>query len=121
MRQRDETYSSIGMAGRHNQRVTLGRFVDKLTTKGWRDVGLVVLSCPSVLSPFGTPILWPLVRRPRRWPFAVTYGLWWAHHQCGRRPGRSRRIASHVAWAVLQAVLATLRPFNRLVLPAQRL
>ena len=53
MRQRDQTYSSTGMAKRDEQRATLGRLADKLTSKGWRDIGITVLECPALLSPFG--------------------------------------------------------------------
>ena len=61
MRQRPQTYSSEGMAQRTEQRATLGRLADKLTTKGWRDIGIAVLRCPSLLSPFGGLMLDALV------------------------------------------------------------
>ncbi|MEA2970007.1 MAG: hypothetical protein QOE78_3268, partial [Alphaproteobacteria bacterium] len=67
MRQRPQTYSSEGMANRNEQRAILGRLADKLTTKGWRDLGITVLRCPSLLSPFGALMLEALLRRPRRW------------------------------------------------------
>ena len=53
MRQRAQTYSSEGMAKRNEQRATLGRLADKLTTKGWRDLGI----CGSALS-FPALALW---------------------------------------------------------------
>ena len=46
-----------------------------------------------------------LLRRPRRWPFAATYGLWWANHECGRRTGLPARVASRCARMALRAVL----------------
>lgn len=81
MRQREETYSSTGMSNPVEQRITLGKLGDKLTTKGWRDIGLAVLRCPSLLSPFGDAMLSALLRRPRRWPFAITYGKWLANQR----------------------------------------
>jgi glycosyltransferase domain-containing protein len=120
MRQRDQTYSSAGMAKRVEQRATLGRLADKLTTKGWRDIGIAALRCPSLLSPFGGLMLEALLLKPRRWPFAVTYGLWWANHQWGQRSGVAARIGSRSARMGLQAVLAMLREAGRFVHWARR-
>ena len=120
MRQRAQTYSSEGMANRNEQRAILGRLADKLTTKGWRDLGITVLRCPSLLSPFGGLMLEALLRRPRRWPFAVTYGLWWANHECGRRTGMPARIASRCARMALRAVLSTITKSGRFVRWARR-
>jgi glycosyltransferase domain-containing protein len=83
LRQRADTYSSAGMSNRREQRATLGRLAEKLTAQGWRDVGLAVLRCPSLLSPFGLLMLEVLVSKPRCWPFAVSYG-WWSVRQRGR-------------------------------------
>ena len=120
MRQRPQTYSSEGMANRNEQRAILGRLADKLTTKGWRDLGITVLRCPSLLSPFGGLMLEALLRRPRRWPFAATYGLWWANHECGRRTGMPARIASRCARMALRAVLSTITTSGRFVRWARR-
>ena len=109
MRQREQTYSSAGMAKRNEQRATLGRLADKLTSKGCRDIGIAVLRCPSLLSPFGALMLQALCLKPRRWPFAVTYGLWWANHQWGQRTGIAARIGSGFARMALQAVSMMLR------------
>jgi glycosyltransferase domain-containing protein len=76
MRERAQTYSSSGMSQRTDQRATLARLADKLITLGWRDIGLAVFRCPSLLSPFGPLMLEVLLVRPRRWPFAATYGRW---------------------------------------------
>jgi glycosyltransferase domain-containing protein len=81
MRQREETYSSTGMSNPVSQRITLGMLGDKLTAKGWRDIGLFYLRCPALLSPFGGAMLSALVRKPRRWPFAITYGRWLANQR----------------------------------------
>jgi hypothetical protein len=115
MRQRDQTYSSAGMANRDEQRATLGRLADKLTSKGWRDIGMAVLRCPALLSPFGGPMLEALLLKPRRWPFAVTYGLWWASHQWSQRTGVVALIGSRCARLALRAVLMTLTGIGRLV------
>ena len=115
MRQRPQTYSSEGMGKRNEQRATLGRLADKLTTKGWRDVGIAALLCPSLLSPFGSLMLEALLRKPRRWPFAVTYGLWWARHQWAQQPGLAARIGSRCAGMALQGVLVVLRGAGRFV------
>jgi hypothetical protein len=115
MRQRPQTYSSEGMGKRNEQRATLGRLADKLTTKGWRDVGIAVLLCPSLLSPFGSLMMEALLRKPRRWPFAVTYGLWWAKHQWAQQPGLAARIGSRCAGMALQGVLIVLRGAGRFV------
>jgi glycosyltransferase domain-containing protein len=120
MRQRPQTYSSEGMANRNEQRAILGRLADKLTTKGWRDLGITVLRCPSLLSPFGALMLEALLRRPRRWPFAATYGLWWANHECGRRAGMPARIASRCARMALRAVLSMITKSGRFVRWARR-
>jgi hypothetical protein len=120
MRQRDQTYSSAGMAKRNEQRATLGRLADKLTAKGWRDIGIAVLCCPSLLSPFGGLMLEALLLKPRRWPFALTYGLWWASHQWGRRPGFVARIGSGCARVSLQTVLILMRRFGQFVYWARR-
>jgi glycosyltransferase domain-containing protein len=120
MRQRSQTYSSAGMAKRNEQRATLGRLADKLTSKGWRDVGIAVLRCPSLLSPFGGQMLQALCLKPRRWPFAVTYGLWWANHQCGQRTGIAARTGSRIARMALQAVLIMLRTAGRFLGRARR-
>ena len=69
MRQRPQTYSSEGMANRNEQRAILGRLADKLTTKGWRDLGITVLRCPSLLSPFGGLMLEALVAPPTAMAF----------------------------------------------------
>jgi glycosyltransferase domain-containing protein len=113
MRQRDQTYSSAGMADRNLQSATLGRMADKLTTKGWRDLGVAYLRCPSLFSPFGGQMLEVLLFKPRRWPFAVTYGLWWANYQCGLRAGRAARIGTRVAGTALQVVLIMLGVASR--------
>lgn len=115
MRQRDQTYSSAGMAKRHEQRATLGRMADKLTDKGWRDVGMAVLACPSVLSPFGTVMLEALFLKPRRWPFALTYGLWWANHQWSQRTGLAARTTSSLARQALRLVIIMMRLVRRLL------
>lgn len=120
MRQRPQTYSSEGMAQRTEQRATLGRLADKLTTKGWRDIGIAVLRCPSLLSPFGGLMLDALLRKPRRWPFAVTYGLWWANHEWGQRTGVIARLGSRCARMTLRAVLATLTRSSRWIRGAWR-
>jgi hypothetical protein len=109
MRQRKETYSSAGMAKRNEQRVILGRLADKLTAKGWRDVGISALRCPSLLSPFGSQMCEALLLKPRRWPFAVTYGLWWADHQWSQRAGVAPRVGGRLARTTLRCVLAALR------------
>ena len=115
MRQRDQTYSSAGMAKRNEQRVTLGRFADKLTSRGWRDVGIAALRCPSLLSPFGSLMCEALLLKPRRWPFAVTYGLWWADHQLSRRTGVAARVGGRLARTALRCVLGALRRSARLL------
>jgi glycosyltransferase domain-containing protein len=120
MRQREQTYSSAGMAKRNEQRATLGRFADKLTTKGWRDIGIAVLRCPSLLSPFGSLMLEALLRKPQRLPFALTYGLWWANHQWGQRPGHAARIGSRSARMALKAVLMALGQTGRIIRRARR-
>ena len=103
------------MANRHEQRATLGRLADKLTSKGWRDIGIAILRCPALLSPFGGPMLEALLRKPRRWPFAVTYGLWWANHQWGSRGGIAARVGRRCTQMALQAVLITLEGAGRFV------
>lgn len=113
MRQRDQTYSSTGMAKRNEQRATLGRLADKLTRKGWRDIGIAALRCPSLLSPFGSRMLEALLLKPPRWPFAVTYGLWWASHQFGQRSGVAALIASRCARLSLQATLVGMQQAAR--------
>jgi hypothetical protein len=120
MRQRDQTYSSAGMANRHEQRVTLGLLADKLTTKGWRDIGLAVLCCPSLLSPFGGLMLEALFRRPRRWPFAVTYGLWWANHQWGQRSGLIAVLGTRLARISLKTTLVMVRGATSILLRTTR-
>jgi glycosyltransferase domain-containing protein len=115
MRQRQQTYSSAGMAKRNEQRAVLGRFADKLTTKGWRDLGIAVLRCPSLLSPFGSLMFETLLLKPRRWPFAVTYGLWWANHQWSQRPGVAARIGGRFARAGLRCVSVGLRRAGRML------
>jgi glycosyltransferase domain-containing protein len=115
MRQRDETYSSTGMANRLEQRATLGRLADKLTSKGWRDIGIAVLRCPALLSPFGGQMLEALLLKPRRWPFAVTYGLWWAHQRWGLGSGIVARIGRRCTRMTLQAVLTTIEGAGRFV------
>jgi hypothetical protein len=109
MRQRSQTYSSTGMAKRAEQRATLGRLADKLTAKGWRDIGIAAMRCPSLLSPFGGLMLEPLLLKPRRWPFAITYGLWWTHHELGKRPGILARTGSRLARTALGGVLSAAR------------
>jgi glycosyltransferase domain-containing protein len=120
MRQRNQTYSSAGMAKRDEQRATLGRLADKLTSKGWRDIGLAVLLCPSLLSPFGGLMVQALCLKPRRWPFAVTYGLWWANYRLSQRPGIAARAGSRFTQMALQTVLITLRKAERLLRWARR-
>jgi glycosyltransferase domain-containing protein len=120
MRQRPQTYSSEGIAKRDEQRATLGHLADKLTTKDWWDIGIAVLRCPSVLSPFGSLMLQALVLKPRRWPFAVTYGLWWANHQWSQRPNVTARAASHAARASLQATQMMLKGARRFIHWASR-
>jgi glycosyltransferase domain-containing protein len=115
MRQRNQTYSSAGMAKRNEQRVTLGRFADKLTTKGWRDIGIAALRCPSLLSPFGSLMCEALLLKPRRWPFAVTYGLWWANHQWSQRTGVAARVGGRLARTALRCVLVALRQTARVL------
>jgi glycosyltransferase domain-containing protein len=120
MRQRDETYSSRGMANYDEQRVTLGFLADRLTTKGWRDVGIAVLCCPSVLSPFGGLMLRVLLRKPRRWPFVVTYGLWWANHQWGQRSETAAVMGARLAHMALRGILPVLKGAIGFVLSARR-
>jgi len=120
MRQRDVTYSSAGMAKLSEQRATLGRLADKLTAKGWRDIGIAVLRCPSFLSPFGGLMLQALLLKPWRWPFALTYGLWWANHQWAQQPDAIHRMGSRVARTALQAVLIILSKAGRVVRGVRR-
>jgi glycosyltransferase domain-containing protein len=120
MRQRDQTYSSVGMAQRDKQRATLGRLADKLTTKGWRDIGIAMLLHPSLLSPFGGVMLEALLLKPRRWPFAVTYGLWWANHRCIQKTGIAARIGGRLARTSLHAALIVLTPVARFVTRPRR-
>lgn len=86
MRQREQTYSSSGMNNPAEQLATLGKLANKLTTKGWRDIGLVALHQPSLLSPFGRAMLRALIRKPQRWPFAATYGRWLIEQSGAYRP-----------------------------------
>jgi hypothetical protein len=102
MRQRDQTYSSTGMAKHEEQIATLGRMADKLTKKGWRDIGLTMLECPALLSPFGGAMLEALRLRPRHWPLAVSYGLWWTNHQLSQRPGRAAWFGRRASRALLR-------------------
>lgn len=104
MRQREQTYSSTGMAKREEQLATLGRMADKLTRKGWRDIGLTMMECPALLSPFGSPMLEALRLRPRRWPLAVSYGLWWTNYQLSQRTSRAARFGSHVSRTFVRVV-----------------
>jgi glycosyltransferase domain-containing protein len=120
MRQRDATYSSAGMAETSEQRATLGRLADKLTMKGWHDIGIAVLRCPSLLSPFGGMMLQALLLKPRRWPFALTYGLWWANHQWAQQPDAIHRLGSRLARTALHAVFIILRKAGRFVRRARR-
>jgi hypothetical protein len=113
MRQRDQTYSSTGMGKRSEQRATLGRLADKLTTKGWRDIGIAVLRCPSLLSPFGGLMLEALLLKPRRWPFALPYGLWWVNHLWGRYRDIPRRIGSRLARIALRWLTIVMRRVRR--------
>jgi glycosyltransferase domain-containing protein len=115
MRQRDQTYSSVGMSKRDQQRATLGRLADKLTTKGWRDIGIAMMLCPSLLSPFGDVMLEAVLLKPRRWPFAVTYGLWWANHRCVQKTGIAARVGGRLARMSLHGVLVMLRPAARFI------
>jgi glycosyltransferase domain-containing protein len=115
MRQRSHTYPSAGMAQRAEQRATLGRLADKLTAKRWRDIGIAAMRCPSLLSPFGDLMLEALLLKPRRWPFAVTYGLWWANHQLSRKTGIAARIAGRVTRIALAAVLIVFTKTGRAV------
>jgi hypothetical protein len=109
MRQRQQTYSSAGMAKRNEQRATLGRLADKLTSKGWRDIGFAVLLCPSLLSPFGSPMLQALCLKPRRWPFALIYGLWWGNYRLSQRADIAARAGSRLARVALRAVSITVK------------
>jgi glycosyltransferase domain-containing protein len=77
MRQHETTYSSAGMSNPGDQRQVLSFIADKLTTKGWRDIGVAVFQCPSLLSPMGVLMLKVLLLTPRHWPHAVSCGLWW--------------------------------------------
>jgi Glycosyl transferase family 2 len=115
MRQREQTYSSVGMSNRREQLQVLGRLADKLTTKGWRDIGIAALRYPSLLSPFGRQMLDALLLKPWRWPFAVTFGLWWANHQWGQQTGAAARIGSRFAGGALQAVSVVLTGAGRCV------
>jgi glycosyltransferase domain-containing protein len=115
MRQRSQTYSSVGMAKLNEQRVILGRLADKLTTKGWRDIGISALRCPSLLSPFGSLMCEALLLKPRRWPFALTYGLWWADHQWSQRTGVAARVGGRLARTTLRCVLVALRRTGRVL------
>ncbi|HEY7664512.1 MAG TPA: TIGR00180 family glycosyltransferase [Xanthobacteraceae bacterium] len=116
MRQRHQTYSSEGMAKHKEQRAILGRFADKLTTKRWRDIGIAALRCPSLLSPFGGLMLQALLLKPRRWPFAVVYGLWWANYRWSQRDGIAERVGSRIARVALTAITAVLRRIRRALL-----
>ncbi len=88
--------------------------------KGWHDIGIAVLRCPSLLSPFGGMMLQALLLKPRRWPFALTYGLWWANHQWAQQPGAVHRIGSRLARTALHAVLIMLSKGGRYVRRARR-
>jgi glycosyltransferase domain-containing protein len=116
MRQREQTYSSGGMARRSEQRATLGRLADKLTTKGWRDIGIAVLRCPSLLSPFGGLMLEALLLKPRRWLFALTYGLWWLNHVWSQQADIAHRVGSRLARLALQWLTFVMRRVRRLLL-----
>jgi glycosyltransferase domain-containing protein len=126
MRVREQTYSSSGMSNRSQQLATLGRMADKLTHKGIRDIGLAYLRCPALLSPFGALAINACWRSPRRWPFAVTYGLWWANYRYQHFPPKgvlSRRLSAIAlraantvvrrSMAVARAVLNALRRVRR--------
>jgi glycosyltransferase involved in cell wall biosynthesis len=126
MRVREQTYSSSGMSNRSEQLATLGRMADKLTQKGLRDIGLAYLRCPSLLSPFGALAITSCLRHPRRWPFAMTYGLWWATYRHRHFPPKgalSRRLSTiallaanvivRCAIAMARAALNALRRVRR--------
>jgi glycosyltransferase domain-containing protein len=122
MRQREQTYSSSGMSDRGEQLATLGRLADKLTSKGMRDIGLAYLRCPSLLSPFGALAVEACWRHPRRWPFAVTYGLWWANYRHTSFPpkGALRRRVSGIALRVANAMARPTTAVARVALQAWR-
>jgi glycosyltransferase domain-containing protein len=106
-RRRPDAYSSSSASLYNRHRVAiLGLLLDKMTLKGWRDIGVVALHAPSLFSPFGTSMLSAAWRKPRRWPFFLSYALWLA----------ADRVASHdqnKPWCRLLAV--TLRSAETLV------
>ena len=100
MRQRPQTYSSVGTSNRSAQIATLGRLLDKMTSRGWRDIGFAAMVCPSLLSPFGTLLELAAWRQPHRWPFAITFGLWWTIYRL-----RNRSDQEKLQWRLLTAIL----------------
>jgi glycosyltransferase involved in cell wall biosynthesis len=122
MRQREQTYSSSGMANRREQLATLGRLADKIMTKGMRDIGLAYLRCPSLLSPFGAAAIAACGRHPRRWPLAVTYGLWWANYRYTHFPpkGALRRRLSALGLKAANAIMGAAIAVARAALQAWR-
>jgi hypothetical protein len=56
-----------------------------------------------------------LLLRPRRWPFALTYGLWWANHHYGQRTGIAAHLGSRLARTTLKWVSAVLRTIFRML------
>jgi hypothetical protein len=112
--------ASTGMANPKEQLAILGRLADKLTTKGWGDIGIAALRCPALLSPFGGPMLEALLLKPRRWPIAVTYGLWWANHQRGGRSDIASRIGSRLVRTAMKCVGIMLTNAGRIVRWARR-
>jgi hypothetical protein len=105
--------ASPGVPKLNEQSVTLGRFADKLTSKAWRDIGIATLRYPSLLSPFGGLMLEALLLRLRRWPFAVTYGLWRANYHWSQRSDLLARVGSYLARVALRWITAVLGLLER--------
>lgn len=76
MRERDQTYSRDGMVDAKAQRAVLRAIIDVLMDPENRDLYKIFRERPTLLSPFGSPMLAANAFRPKTWPLMMPFFFW---------------------------------------------
>jgi glycosyltransferase involved in cell wall biosynthesis len=83
------TFSASGMNDPKRQLGVLRNLAAALREEGNRDLAEAFLKRPTLLSPFGGPMLKALLHHPRSVPLAWRYGHWLSAHWAGILAGRA--------------------------------
>ena len=120
MREREETFSRVGMLDDAAQRAVLRSIVDVLSLPANEDLRRVFRRRPSLFSPFGRKLLLANLPRPQSWPLLAPYFFWLLPRKVAALIKRARRMLSVWVWSTFVIVWRRARGLRALLVPIRR-